>query len=100
MLTTITAIQFTLSVHNVNNIVEAISNYSQCVALGNCNCDDEREVLEDASIPEMVFVFTFGTMLVNLNNLVFVIQVRDIKNLAERATKNFVSSDVTEKVAV
>ena len=68
-----------------------MTKYSQCVALGNCNCDDERKALEDASIPEMVFIYVIIASFINCVNLLFVIQIRDVKNLFKRATKSSVS---------
>ena len=87
------AIQFTLNTRNIDDIIDGITKYSQCVALGNCNCDDERKALEDASIPEMVFIFAIVASFINCTNLLFVIQIRDVKKLAKRATRSFISSD-------
>ena len=58
ILTVMFGLQFTISVHNVNNSLEALSKYFQCVALGNYYCDDERKALEEASVPELTLVFS------------------------------------------
>ena len=98
----IISIHFILSVHNSHSYFEAITNYSQCVALGNCNCDDKREAMEKSSTTEVI-VFVFAAAIsgafLNLSNLMFVIQVKDMKNLAKRAARRItISSDVKAKV--
>ena len=70
--------------------------YASCVGFGNCNCDDEREALENATFPEMVIAFAISVMFINCSNLLFIVQVKDIKNLAQRATRSIMSSDIKD----
>ena len=51
----VSLIQFTLNVRSLNDRIDAILGYSVCVANGNCNCEDEREMVEDISIPEAAY---------------------------------------------
>ena len=91
----ISIVQFTLNVRNLNDIYEAITDYSQCVASGNCNCEDTREMFEKASLPELIFVFFICIMFLNCSNLLFIIQLKDVKQIARRATKSFISTDTS-----
>ena len=70
-------------------------NYSLCVASGNCDCEDTREMFEKASLPGMAFVFFICFMFLNASNLLFIIQVKDVKQMARRTTKSFISTDAS-----
>ena len=91
----VSIIQFTLTVRELNDIFNSIMNYSQCVASGNCDCGDTREMLEKASLPEITLVFYICIMFLNASNLLFIIQVKDVKQMARRATKSFISTDAS-----
>ena len=91
----VSIIQFTLTVRNGNDILDAITDYSQCVASGNCDCEDKRETFEKASLPEIIFVFFICIMFLNCSNLLFIIQLKDVKKIARRATKSFISTDAS-----
>ena len=88
-------IQFTLNVRSVNDRIEAIIDYSTCVANGNCNCEGEREMVEDASVPETAFLFFTTVMFLNCSNLLFIIQFQDVKHVARRATRTFLTTDLS-----
>ena len=88
-------IQFTLNVRSLNDRIEAIMNYSTCVANGNCNCEDERQMVEDTSMPETAFLFFVTIMFLNLSNLLFIIQFQDVKHVARRATRTFLSTELS-----
>ena len=92
----ISTLQFTLNVRNLNDLLNGIMEYSQCVASGNCNCEDKREMIERASLPETVFLFFIAIMFLNCSNLLFIIQLKDVKHMARRATRihrTFTSTD-------
>lgn len=80
----------------LNDIYNSIVNYSQCVASGNCDCGDTTKILEKTSlISEINFVVYICVMFLNSSNLLFIIQVKDVKQMARRATKSFISTDTT-----
>ena len=89
----ISTIQFTLNVRNLNDLFDGIMEYSQCVASGNCNCEDKREMIERVSLPETIFLFFAAIMFLNCSNLLFIIQLKDVKHVARRATRmTFIST--------
>ena len=91
----ISIIRFTLNVRNLNDIYDAITDYSRCVASGNCNCEETREMFEKASLPVLDFVFFICIMFLNCSNLLFIIQLKDVKQMVRRATKSFIISDIS-----
>ena len=93
----VTIIQFTLTIRDLNNIYGSIVNYSQCVASGNCDCGDTREILEKTSLPKTTIVVYIFVMFLNASNLLFIIQVKDVKQMARRATKSFINTDISQK---
>ena len=80
---------------DLNDIYDSIVNYSQCVASGNCDCESKREIFEKASLPEITIVFYICVMFINASNLLFIIQLKDVKKMARRATKSFISTDTS-----
>lgn len=91
----VSIIQFTLNVRDLNDIYDSIMSYSHCVAGGNCDCEGKREMVEKTSIPELNFIFYICIMFLNSSNLLFIIQVKDVKQMARRATKSFISTDAS-----
>ena len=59
----------------LSDIIDGITKYSQCVALGNCNCDDERKALEDTFLPEMIIMFAIVASFINCTNLLFLFRL-------------------------
>ena len=91
----VSTIHFTLTLRDYNDIYGSIVNYSQCVASGNCDCGDAREMLEKTSLPEITFIAYICVMFLNASNLLFIIQVKDVKQMARCATKSFISTDAS-----
>ena len=91
----VSIIQFTLNVRDLNDIYSSIVEYSQCVASGNCDCEGKREMFEKASLPEIGFVHLICVMFLNASNLLFIIQLKDVEQIARRATKSFISTDTS-----
>lgn len=88
-------IRFTLNVLTLNDRINATMDYSQCVGSGNCNCDDERKMVENTSIPETAFLFLITLLFLNCSNLLFIIQFQDVKQVARRATKSFITTELS-----
>ena len=89
----VSIIEFTLNVRDLNDNYDSIMEYSRCVASGNCDCESKREIFEKASLPEITIVFYICVMFLNASNLLFIIQLKDVKQIARRATKSFISTD-------
>ena len=91
----VSIIQFTLKMYKLNDIYDSIMEYSQCVASGNCDCEGKREMFEKASLPELDFVHLICIMFLNASNLLFIIQLKDVKQMARCVTKSFISTDTS-----
>ena len=78
---------------DLNDIYSSIVEYLQCVASSNCDCESKREIFEKASLPEITIVFYICVMFLNASNLLFIIQLKDVKKMARQATKSFISTD-------
>jgi len=91
----LTALVVTLQ--SINTALEIITRVSLCAAGGDRpECDHYFERLHDHLLPVFVFdlISTTFIALINVVNLLFVVQYKDVRMIATRISKIFDSSTV------
>ena len=85
---------FSTSLRNRNRLFTAIFEYISCVNDPRAtSCDDFREDIFDASIPSLRVISIIMTSLVNISNVVFVLQFKDVKKRLRTLTRRFTSKN-------
>lgn len=70
----------TLIVRNYDNIYRSLEDYAICQAQGdNPKCDEIREELDGLNYPGLLNTCYILMAVLNISNLIFVLQFRDIK---------------------
>ena len=87
---------FSVSLRNRNSLLSAIFDYVSCVRNPSYEgtCEGYREDIYDASFPALRVTAILMTSLVNISNVVFVLQFRDVKKRLRTLTKRFTKSEV------
>lgn len=68
----------------------AVNNYATCVRDGDKpECNQYLDDVRGASFPALNALALIMTSLVNLSNVVFVLQFRDVKETLRRMTRRF-----------
>ena len=90
---------FSVSLRNRNSLLSAIFDYVSCVNnfSNEGTCDEYREDIYDASFPALRVTAVLMTSLVNISNVVFVLQFRDVKKRLRTLTKRFTKSEIDSK---
>ena len=84
---------FSTSLRNRNRLFTAIFDYISCVNNPRTSCDEYREDIFDASIPGLRVIAVLMTSLVNISNVVFVLQFKDVKKRLRTLTRRFTSKN-------
>ena len=85
-------VHFTVNLRSIDNSVDSISSYTLCSAGGQREeCDQYREELYSGLIPSFVFdlILTFFLALVNVINLLYVLQYKDVKEAFQKIMTTF-----------
>ena len=86
------------NLRSLDNAVDNASNFTLCSAGGQREeCNQFREELNSGLITSFVFdlIFTFFTALVNIINLLYVLQYRDVKEVFQKIMTIFsLSSEI------
>lgn len=85
---------FSTSLRNRNKLFTAIFDYICCVNDINYregSCEEHREAIYDVSFPALRVTAILMTSLVNISNVVFVLQFKDVKKRLRTFTRRFTS---------
>ena len=85
-------VHFTVNLRSIENSVDSISSYTLCSAGGQREeCDQYREELNNGLIPSFVFdlILTFFIAFVNIINLLYVLQYKDVKEAFQKIMTTF-----------
>ena len=86
-----------VTLRGINTTLDNVTRVTLCVAGGDQpECDRYRERLNQHLLPVLVFdlLSTFCVALINIVNLVFVLQYKDIKKFTTKFNRLFTSSSV------
>ena len=85
-----------VNLRSIDTVVDNIGGYTLCSAGGQrMECDRFREKLNDNLIPSIVFdlISTVFISFVNIINLLFVIQYKDVKAVLKKIMTPITSSE-------
>ena len=85
-----------VNLRSIDTVVDNIGSYTLCSAGGQrMECDRFREILNDNLIPSIVFdlISTVFISFVNIINLLFVIQYKDVKEVLKKIMTPITSSE-------
>lgn len=85
---------FSINLRNRNELFTAIFNYISCVNdtdNQNRNCEDLRQKIYDVYFPILTIISVLMTSMVNLCNVVFVLQFREVKKRLTTLRRRFTS---------
>jgi len=93
----VTWTDFSIQLRKKNELFTAIRNYTSCVRYGdNPVCDEFLEDVRDASFPALSAISLLITSLLNVSNVLFVLQFREVKKTMRTLTRRFTSSKELE----
>ena len=79
-----------VTLRGINTKIDSVTRVALCVAGGDQpECDEYREQLNQHLLPVLVFdlLSTFFIALINMVNLLFVLQYRDVKKLKDKVSR-------------
>ena len=85
-------VHFAVNLRSIDNAVDSVSSFTLCSAGGQREeCDQYREELYSGLIPSFVFdmILTVFLALVNVINLLFVLQYKDVKEAFQKIMTTF-----------